>query len=70
MLILGTSKVKRMPHQISPANLVSYWPLDDLAEGTNINTQTFLDRVSVNNGTGVDSDADSDAIAEEVLSYP
>lgn len=68
--LLAKSKVKGMPYQLQPSNLITYIPLDDLSEGAGINAVTFKDRGrNGNDGTGVDGDADSSAVAEEVLSY-
>lgn len=70
--LLYASKVKGMPYQIQPANLVAYWPLDDLPEGGDLAGATFVDRSSnTNNGTGSDADTSGgQGKAEEVLSYP
>lgn len=68
--LLYNSKIKGMPYQIQPTNLVGYWPLDDFPNGTNINTQTFKDRAGTNDGTGSDAGGESVTVGESVLSYP
>lgn len=71
--LLSKSKVKGMPYQISPSNLLLYAPLDDFSDGTALNTDAggYVDRSgNGNDGQGVDADNDSTNIAEEVLSYP
>jgi len=68
--LLTDSKIKGMPYQIQPASLVGYWPLDDLADSTSINAQTFKDRAGTNDGTGSDAGGESIGKAEEVLSHP
>jgi len=70
--LLNNSKIKRIALQIQPANLQLYLPLDDFAEGTNLDTSadTYMD-LSKNryDGTGVDGDTDSLNFAEQLLSY-
>jgi len=71
--ILAKSKVKGIPLQIQPANLVMYLPLDDEADGTSADGDTFVDRSgSGYEGTGVDGGNNTGltARAEEYLSYP
>ena len=71
--ILCNSKVKGMPLQIKPANLVMYLPLDDEPDGTSGDGDTFVDRSgSGNDGTGYDSANNTGLTCkgEEVLSYP
>ena len=71
--LLAKSKVKGMPLQIQPANLVLYLPMDDVADNTSADGSTFVDRSGTgNNGTG-DDGANNTGLtskAEEVLSYP
>ena len=68
--LLYSSKLKRMPLQIQPANLKLYLPLDDHTAGTALNTTVFKDLSgNGNDGTGTDADADSSTTAE-VLNYP
>ena len=56
--------------QIQADDLIGYWPLDDLPEGSGINNLTFIDRSgNGNDGTGKDGDADSNAVAEVILTY-
>ncbi len=72
VFLLYNSKVKGMPLQIQPANLVGYWPLDDFSDGTVLDTSVdgYKDRSgNGNDGTGVDADGDSTNVAEQVLSY-
>jgi len=70
--LLCDSRVKRIPLQVAPANLVAYWPMDDKPHGTNANGDTVLDISSnTNNGTGDDGAGNVLTWqAEEVLSYP
>jgi len=69
---LSNSKVKRMPLQISPANLLLYWPLDEQPDGTSWDADVAVDlSPNGNNGTGVDgaNNTGLTAVAETVLSY-
>ncbi len=69
--ILYKSKIKGMPLQIKPDNLVAYWPLDDICDGCDLAGATFLDRKGTNNGTGYDANASGgQGKGEEILSYP
>ncbi len=71
--ILSSSRVKRMPLQISPSNLLAYWPLDDQPDGTSGDGDTFRDLSgNGNNGTGDDgaNNTGLTALAEFILSYP
>lgn len=62
---LASSRVKGMPLQISPSNLVAYWPMDDQPDGTS--DSTYRDVVGVSSTcTGTSG---TTAKAEEVLSY-
>lgn len=68
---LAFSKVKRVGLQISSLN--AYFPLDDFADGTVLNTDVggYKDLSgNGNNGQGTDADNDSFNIAETVLTYP
>lgn len=67
-----SSGVKRMPLQVSPLTLFTYYPMDDEAEGTSADGDTFLDMVGTSNGTGNDgaNNTGLTAKAEEILSYP
>jgi hypothetical protein len=68
---LANSRIKGMPLQIQPTNLVLYLPLDENPLTTGINGVQFDDYSgNGNNGTGVDADGDSLIIGESVLSYP
>ena len=70
--ILYTSKIKRMPQQISPSSLKIYWPLDEQPDGTSFDGDIAIDRSgNGNDGTGVDGATDTGltAKAEEVLTY-
>lgn len=66
------AKMRRIPLQIQPANLLMYSPLDDYADGTtSLGGNTFRDESgNGNTGTMVDTDGDSIALAEGELSYP
>lgn len=52
ILALGTGRVKGLPLRVSSANLISYWPLEDVANGASGNGSTFRDRFGTNTGTG------------------
>ena len=70
--LLGKSKIKGMPYQIQPGNLVGYWSLDEVANDVSANNVTFVDRSgSGNDGIGDDGDNNTGMLgkAEEVLSY-
>ncbi|HDY68907.1 MAG TPA: LamG domain-containing protein [Candidatus Scalindua sp.] len=70
--LLAKSRVKRMPLQIRPSNLVGYWPLNDQPDGTSFDGDTAVDRSgSGNDGIGDDGGGNDNltAKAEEVLSY-
>lgn len=69
--ILYKSKIKGMPLQIKPDNLVGYWPLGDICDGCDLAGATFVDR-SGNGNTGTGSDANASGgqgKGEEVLTY-
>ena len=69
--LLHSSKVKGMPLQIQPVNLVVYLPLDDHPKGTAINTTAFKDQSGNSyHGAGIDVDGDSSVVGETVFSYP
>ncbi len=63
------SFVKHSPINV---NAQAYFPMDDLADGEDLNGKNFLNMsVNGNNGTGVDSGGSGgQGRAEEVLSYP
>ena len=70
---LYSSRIKRIPLQIKPNNIIMYLPLDDFADGTPLNTDVdgYKDLSgNGNHGQGVDADGDSYNVAETVLSYP
>lgn len=66
------SKIKGMAYQIRSVNLKVYLPLNDLADGGNLDGFTFIDRSGNGyDGIGDDNDASGgQGKAEEVLSYP
>ena len=66
---LSQSKVKGIPYQIRPSNLVAYWPLDDFSDNQVASgTGSVRDRSSnANHGTPSNS---PNCRAEQVLSYP
>ncbi len=68
---LYISGLKRFALQVRPSNLELCVPLDDYADGTGtMNGFVFKDLSgNGNDGTMVDSDGDSTAVAETVLSY-
>lgn len=70
---LYNPKIKGMPLQVQPANLVVYWPMDDGPDGSSADGDTVRDLSgNGNNGTG-DDGANNTGLAwkaEEVLSYP
>lgn len=65
-------KEKRIPLQVSPSTLFVHYPMDDEADGTSLDGDTFLDMVGTSNGTGNDGANNTGLTAkgEEVLSYP
>ena len=70
---LYNSKMKRLPLNIDPTNLIGYWPLDDEEDGSSGDGDAFADMsTNRNNGTGDDgaNNTGLTAKAEEVLSYP
>lgn len=72
MSLLYNSKLKHMPLQIQPSNLVLFLPLDDEPDGTSGDGDTFIDLSgNGNDGTGDDgaNNTGLTAVAEKVLSY-
>lgn len=71
---LASSKLKRMGLQIRPASLVASWALDEQADGTSADGDTFVNLKSpgTHNCTGSDGGNNTGltAKASEVLSYP
>jgi hypothetical protein len=70
---LYNSRIKGMPLQIQSSSLIAYWPMDDGADGTSADGQTFKDLSGTgNDGTGDDGANNSGLTnkGEEVLSYP
>lgn len=67
---LASSKIKGLPLQIQPLNLIGYWPLDEYAGGTPFSTASgaVIDRSS----RQIKSTAAAGAfgLSESVLSYP
>jgi len=71
--LLANSRIKRIPLQIQPNNLVLYLPMDDEPDGSSADGDSFMDKSgNGNNGTGSDgaNNTGCTAKAEEVLSYP
>ncbi len=71
--LLAKAKIKRMPLQIRPSDIVFYIPTDDEPDGTSFDGDTAVDRSgNGNDGTGNDgaNNTGLTAKAEEVLSYP
>lgn len=72
--ILANSKVKHMPLQISPGNIIFYLPMDDQPDGTSADGDTLVnqDNPGTANGTGNDGANNTGLTwkAEAVLSYP
>lgn len=70
--ILALSRVKGIPKQMQPANLILYLPLYDYPDGTSGDGDTFYDDVSRYQFTGDDgaNNTGLTATAEAVLSYP
>lgn len=68
---LSASRVKGIPMRVETANLVSYWPMDDVAVGVSGDGATFRDRQGTNTGTGSNGTADTGCIGtqHEVISY-
>ena len=71
--LMASSKVKRFALQIQPANIIGHWSLEDEADGTSADGDTFLD-LSGNGNTCTGDDGANNtgltAAAEEVLTYP
>jgi hypothetical protein len=71
--LLSKSRVKGMPLQISPGNLLVYLPLDDYGDNTGLNKTAggYKDRArNTYHATATDADNDSSNKAGLVLSYP
>lgn len=69
--LLASSRVKRMPLQVSPSALKMYLPLDDYDGGSAIGGDVYSDQSgNANTPTATDADSDSFNMSEEVLSYP
>ena len=64
--------LRRVPLQIQPSNLILYSLFDDYPDGTtSMGGNTFRDESgNGNNGSLVDTDGDTTALAEIILSYP
>ncbi len=70
-LAIVKPKMKNMPQQVRPADLVEFWPMNDGENGTSADGDTIRG-VNGNDGTG-DNGANNTGLtwrAEEVLSYP
>jgi len=71
--LFHNSGIKGIGRQISPSNLVLYWPLDDEEDGSSADGDTFVNQVNpgVSDATGNDgaNNTGLTAKAEEVLSY-
>ena len=69
--LLASARIKGLPLQIRPANLVLYLPMDENPLIKGINNMQFDDYSGKgNDGTGIDVDGDSLTIGENILSYP
>jgi len=71
--LLAKSRVKGMPLQIQPSNLIMYLPLDDLLDGGDLLDAPFADRSgSGADGIGGEIGGSGSGVgkAEELLSYP
>lgn len=66
---IASSKLK---YNSNTTGLIAYWPMDDRADGSSGDAQTFRDRAGINNGTGADgaNNTGLTGTAESVLSYP
>jgi hypothetical protein len=65
--LLAGSRLIRMPHQVSPSSLVSFFPMDEFVDGaTASGASTIRDRVGTNHGTPSNSPTGA---ALEYLSY-
>lgn len=66
------ARLKGMPLQIRPANLKTYWPLDNVSHAVSGDAAIFPDRVGGWNGTGIDGANNTGLTgeAETYLSYP
>ena len=72
-LLLGISKIKRIPLQVSPSTLVAYWPLDESPDGVVSDTPDMFRDLTGNgnngNPTNFAGGTQPLGAAEEVLSY-
>lgn len=66
--LLSSSRTRRIPLQVSPSNLVLYAPLDDVADGTSLNGETFLDLSG--NGNTCTAGTAGTAKAGVISTYP
>lgn len=73
ILLLASSKIKRMPLQIQSINLKGYWALDDVDDGSSGDGRTFINsaNVGLHDGTGNDGANNTGLVGvdEKVLSY-
>ena len=71
--LLYSARLKYIPVQIRPDNLVAYWTLDDVGDGVSADGKVFSDK-SGNGNDGVGSDGGNDAgltgESERYLTYP
>lgn len=71
--LLANSRIKGTPLQIQPSNLQAYFPLNDVANGQDGDSQTFVDQSgNGNNGTGSDGSGGGGGLlgaAETFVSY-
>ena len=71
ILILSRGGVRGLPMRVATADLVSYWPLEDVANGVSGDGVLFRDVWGTNPGTGSDGTNDTGCIGTtgEPLSY-
>lgn len=71
--LIYNSKIKYLPLQIQPANIIGYWPMNNGQDGVSANGATIPD-LSGNGKDGAGNDGANNTgltwKAEEVLSYP
>ena len=69
--VMSSTRVKGIGLRIETANLVSYLPLDDVANGVSADGATFRDRWGTNAGTGTDGTSNTGLVGVqyEKISY-
>lgn len=68
--LLYSSKKKRIVLQIQPDSLIGYWPLDDVRDGKDSTSSTFVNIANPGTWDCSGSGDDITSGAEEILNYP